>query len=75
VINPNQAVTDAEMSPPDPVLAIQRRTASFRARSSDNDDEMRPRSEKPQSAANGGTSGVQNGVSENRREKSQDDMV
>jgi hypothetical protein len=74
VINPDQAVTDAKMSPPDPVLTIQQKAASLRGRSGDNHEQMRTRSEKPRSAANGANE-AQNGTPEDRQGASHDNIV
>ncbi|KAF9646602.1 putative aquaporin 1 [Thelephora ganbajun] len=75
VINPDQAVTDTSLSPPDPVLVIQQRAASLRRRPTDSGEQIRPRNGKPQTAANGSTGETQNGTPENHQEASQGSMV
>jgi len=62
-INPNQAVTDTKMSPPDPLLAIQRGIAGLGGRSGNNREQARPRNEKYPSATSG-ISEMQKGTSE-----------
>lgn len=76
LINPDQAVTDTKMSPPDPVVTIRQRAASLRRKPHDDEEEMHPDAEKPRTVVHGGTSEV-NEVSANGpgQEVSRDNMV